>query len=192
MNDAEHLAAYLGGDPLAFTTLVERHQGALLRHARSLLGRGEAHEDVVQETFLRLAQSPPRFDDSATNRSLSSWLHTVMRNLCMDAHRSEARRRRREEEIALADTTAGGIDQVEAEDTRAYVESALERLPEDQREVLVLRLLSERSYKEIATITGRKIGTVGWLVSVGLKALSERLEPVLQGHANLSVEGGRS
>ena len=56
----------------------------------------------------------------------------------------------------------------------------LARLPEDQREVLVLRLFGERSYREIAEITGRKVGTIGWLVSVGMKALARELNvPVI-------------
>ncbi len=47
--------------------------------------------------------------------------------------------------------------------------------------MLVLRLLGEKSYREIADITGKKVGTVGWLISVGLKALSQELEPLLTG-----------
>jgi RNA polymerase sigma-70 factor (ECF subfamily) len=61
------------------------------------------------------------------------------------------------------------------------VEAELQKLPGDQREVLVLRLLGERSYKEIAEITGKKVGTVGWLVSEGLKALSANLAPLFDG-----------
>ena len=97
----------------------------------------------------------------------------------MDALRSESRRKQREQAAASQEATAGGMDAVEAEDTRARVERSLERLPDDQREVLVLRLLGERSYKEIAVITGKKIGTIGWLISVGLKALSQELAPLL-------------
>ena len=70
---------------------------------------------------------------------------------------------------------------MEADDTRAAVEQSLGRLPQDQCEVLVLRLLGEKSYREIAEITGKKIGTVGWLVSVGLKALGAELTPLLVG-----------
>jgi len=70
---------------------------------------------------------------------------------------------------------------VEANDTRAAVQKSLGRLPRDQCEVLVLRLLGEKSYREIAEITGKKTGTVGWLVSVGLKALGAELTPLLAG-----------
>ena len=97
----------------------------------------------------------------------------------MDALRSETRRRRREEEVASHEAVGGGLRRVEENDTREAVARTLEHLPTDQREVLVLRLLGERSYKEIAAITGKKIGTIGWLISVGLKALSEELAPLL-------------
>lgn len=180
------LAAWRGGDAGSFEELVNRHQAALLRHARSLLGDWRGSEDVVQEAFLRLAQSPPELPESVatgaideSERALRAWLHTVTRNLCMDALRSEKRRKRREEEVASREASSGGLCRVEENDTRAAVEKGLERLSKEQREVLVLRLFGEQSYKEIASITGKKIGTVGWLISVGLKALAGELEPLL-------------
>jgi len=89
--------------------------------------------------------------------------------------RSEKGRRGREEGAAGTEATAGGVERVEQEDTRAAVERGIERLPDDQREVLVLRLIGERSYREIAEITGKKVGTVGWLISEGLSALGRDL-----------------
>ena len=69
------------------------------------------------------------------------------------------------------------------------MERELSKLPLDQREVLALRLMGERSYKEIAEITGKNIGTVGWLISVGLQALGQGLEPLLEGRKSaLRVE----
>jgi RNA polymerase sigma-70 factor (ECF subfamily) len=192
--DGRLIRAFRAGDTSAFTALVDRHQATLLRHARALLGPGSAYEDVVQEVFLKLAQSPPDIpieDESESNvdseahelerAQLLSWLHKVTRNACMDVMRAEKRRKRREEDVAPREGHEGGIDTVEERDTRARVERELEKLPVDQREVLVLRLLGDRSYKEIAEITGKKIGTVGWLVSVGLKTLSEGLAPLVEG-----------
>ena len=75
----------------------------------------------------------------------------------MDTMRSETRRRSREEAVAAGERTPGGQADVEAGDTRAAVERSLEELPPDQREVLVLRLLGERSYREIAEVTGRNV-----------------------------------
>ena len=108
----------------------------------------------------------------------------------MDALRSESRRRRREEAVAPVEAQSGGIDAVEAEDTRRAVEESLSRLPADQREVLVLRLFGDRSYREIAEITGKKVGTIGWMISVGMKALSTELAPLVgQAAQGGSAEG---
>ncbi len=189
--DGELLRRYRDdGDSDSFALLVTRHQAAQFRHARALLGMDAACEDVVQETFLKLAQSPPRTPREVAGRPdaerahFLAWLHRVTRNGCMDLTRSETTRRRREEAAAPGEATPGGQAQVEADDTRTAVERSLEGLPPEQREVLVLRLFGERSYREIAEITGKKVGTVGWLVSAGLKALSEKLEPLLGLEAN--------
>ena len=193
-SDGQLLRAFRNGDAGAFTELVNLHQAALLRHARALLGPGSVYEDVVQEVFLKLAQSPPEIpaeadgDPRLERVHLLSWLHKVTRNCCMDVVRAEARRKRREQDVASGEAAEGGLRLVEENDTRAAVERELGKLPVEQREVLVLRLLGERSYKEIAEITGRPIGTVGWLVSVGLKALSESLAPVLGGLVGPAAE----
>lgn len=195
-SDGELLLAFQHAEPAAFSELVQRHQSVLLRHARSILGDSGAAEDVVQESFLRLVQTPPSLpesskDDPARQRSfLASWLHTVVRNACMDVLRTEGRRKKREQDVAEWSSTRVEAEPGEGGDTREAVERGLDRLPPDQKEVLVLRLLGDRSYREIATITGKKIGTVGWLVSVGLKALSEHLAPLIDGAIPASERAG--
>ena len=182
LTDAELLGAWQAGESAAFTQLVRRYQDPLLRHARGLLGAGSAYEDVVQEVFFKLARerrAPQLAGGDGEPPRLSAWLHTVTRNACMDTIRSETRRRRREREAASGEATSGGLAQVDAQDTKQAVEQEIAKLPVDQREVLVLRLLAERSYSEIAEITGKKIGTVGWLISEGLKTLSKNLAPLL-------------
>lgn len=180
--DAELLRAWQTGESSAFTALVMRYQDALLRHARGLLGPGRPFEDVVQEVFLKLARERLVLKHEGAQGEeprLTAWLHKVTRNACMDIIRSETRRKRREREVASREATGGGLSLVEERDTKAAVEEEIAKLPVDQREVLVLRLLAERSYRDIAEITGKKIGTVGWLISEGLKTLSGNLAPLL-------------
>ena len=93
--------------------------------------------------------------------------------------RSEQRRRAREAERA-SEADAVEARGVEALDTRSAVEHSISSLPDDQREVVSLRLLEECSYAEIASITGRNVGTVGWLISVGMKALARDLSPLME------------
>jgi RNA polymerase sigma-70 factor (ECF subfamily) len=196
-SDGTLLDRWRSGDTAAFAALVECFQGPLLRHARGVLGQGRAHEDVVQEAFLKLAEAPPdlpercRGDAAAERAQLGAWLHTVTRNLCMDTLRADFRRQHRESDAAPPSEHTphdDGLAGVDANDTRAAVQRSLDKLPQDQREVLVLRLLDEKSYAEIADITGRKVGTVGWLISVGLKALARELAPLLQGAPHGSGE----
>jgi RNA polymerase sigma-70 factor (ECF subfamily) len=183
LSDHQLLVAFQGGTARAFEVLVDRHQASCLRHAAFLLGGRAEVEDVVQEVFMKLVQRPPELpageDPEVQHAALGAWLHRVTRNACMDALRSETRRSRREKEVAHPERTGGGQSVVEADDTRAAVERSLAKLPEDQREVLYLRLLADRSYREISEATGKKTGTVGWLISTGLKALAAELEPLL-------------
>ena len=187
--DADLLRAFRAGDAGAFRELVERHQGQLLRHASMLLGYGGgAAEDAVQEALLTLARTPPDPDnDIALEMGIGAWLHRVTRNQCLDTMRAETRRRDREGTRAQeTGTTQTGsrvdpaLEAVDATDTQALIERTLSGLPEDQREAVTLRLLHDKSYAEIATITGRKVGTVGWLISRGMKSLAAQLSPILE------------
>ena len=183
-SDAALIQAFQAKDASAFSALVDRYQGRLLRYARFLPGGADEAEDVVQEVFLRLARTPPALpveteSDRPESRSrLASWLFRVTRNCAMERIRSDSRRRLREQSVAMLEASEGGQRAVEANDTRRAVERGLGRLKQDQREVLVLRLLEDRSYREIAVITGKQMGTVAWLISEGLRALSRSLAPL--------------
>src|SRR5256885_311978 len=114
--DGQLLNLHRQGNASAFTELVRRHEGCLLQHARAILGQGSAYEDVVQEAFLKLAQSPPVLPAEAEGDArlervhLLSWLHKVVRNCCMDVMRSETRRKRREHDAAAFATCLGSHD----------------------------------------------------------------------------------
>ena len=184
----ELLRAFQDGDTAAFAALVDRFQGALLRYARFLPCGADGAEDVVQEAFLRLARRPPVLPAEVTGdrrleqAHLTSWLFRVTRNCAMELVRSETRRRRRERATAARERTADRVPALVEEDTRRAIERGIELLPDGQREVVVLRLLGERTYREIAEITGKKPGTVAWLISEGIRALAERLAPSLDMH----------
>ncbi len=180
------LSRWHDGDVAAFRELVRRHQGTLLSYARFLPTGPELAEDVVQETFLRFARTPPELppetegNERLAKAHLVSWLLRVTRNCAMETIRSEVRRTRRERLVSPPEAVPGGQSSVEHADTRRAVEEGISRLPDAQREVLVLRLLGDRSYRDIASITGKKPGTVAWLVSEGLKSLTHVLASSLE------------
>lgn len=181
----ELLEDHRAGDADAFGGLLDHFQGPLLRYARFLAPDMNAAEDVVQDVFFRLAKSPPDLphdgqgDTRLAQAHLSSWLFRVTRNRVMELLRSDARRKVRERAAAPRESIAPAIPLAEARDIREVVEQGLMDLPTSQRDVLVLRLLGNQSYKDIAALTGKPAGTIAWLISEGLKSLSKNLAPKL-------------
>ena len=121
----------------------------------SLCGNVDRADDLVQETLLRALANIESFQPGT---NMSAWLFTILRNL----FRSEYRKRRREVEDAdgsYAETLKSQPEQtsrVEFEEFRV----ALNKLPDDQREALILVGASGFSYEEAAEICGCAVGTI--------------------------------
>jgi RNA polymerase sigma-70 factor (ECF subfamily) len=150
--------------------LVSRFEGKLLLYAQRLLAGDLAEaRDVVQETFLRLCRTP--WEQVAGHEA--AWLYTVCRRLALDARRKEKRMTLITDESADR-FAAGEVDpaeQIEQADSAAEVMRMLERLPENQKEAIVLKFGHGLSYKEIADVTGHSVSNVGFLIHAGLKAI---------------------
>ncbi len=178
------------GDRTVFALLVRRHQTPLYNFALRHLRSPAAAQDVVQDAFLRVAQSASEFKHSAR---FSTWLYTIARNLCIDQLRRQALRRH----PSLDEPTRAGSDGGDGEgptlgertvDSRADVERgvvaveirervvlAVEDLPDDQREVFLLREVSNLPFKEIADIVGVPENTVKSRMRYALERLQEAL-----------------
>jgi RNA polymerase sigma-70 factor (ECF subfamily) len=170
-SDEALMTRFQGGERAAFTLLVRRHQGSLYNFALRQLGSGSAAEEVVQEAFVRVVQNAADFRHSAR---FTSWLYTIARNLCVDAIRRRVHRRhpsldepQRPDEAAgptLGDRTADASASVEraalSGEIRERVLSAIAALPDDQREVFLLREVSNLPFKEIAEVVGAPENTV--------------------------------
>jgi RNA polymerase sigma factor (sigma-70 family) len=147
-----------------FARLLDRHGPPLLLYARQWC---DAPEDVVQEAFLKLVslRQPPR--------SVVPWLYRVVRNATLDARK--AARRRQQRELAAArpigwfvEPEVGGLD-------AAAAVAALQRLPAEEREVIVARLWGGLSFEEIAEVAGCSASTAFRRYSAGLDALRKEL-----------------
>jgi RNA polymerase sigma-70 factor (ECF subfamily) len=124
--------------------LYREHGHGLFAYARSLTGRRDAAEDIVQETFLRVLES------GATPSP--AYLYGIARNLAMDALRQAERRRRHEPELARS---AGARAARAFDDERALLSALLaelEDLPLEQREVVVLKTVGGLTFEEIGAI----------------------------------------
>jgi RNA polymerase sigma-70 factor (ECF subfamily) len=136
----------------------------------SLCGNVDRADDLVQETLLRALAN---IDSFQPGTNMSAWLFTILRNL----FRSEYRKRRREVEDAdgsYAETLKSQPEQtsrVEFEEFR----QALAKLPDDQREALILVGASGFSYEEAAEICGCAVGTIKSRVNRARTRLSNLL-----------------
>lgn len=143
---------------------------ALRAFAVSLTGNVAQADDLVQETLLRAWQKQDRFEPGT---NLNAWLFTILRNIFYSDHRKRVREVEDQDGsyAARLATAPHQGDRLDVED----LQSALAKLPPDQREALVLVGAEGVSYEEAATIMGCKVGTVKSRVSRARNRLAELL-----------------
>ena len=173
VTEAERLS-----DKEHFEAVVRRYQGPLLRYVRSSLGEHDA-QDVVQEAFLRLHKAM-RHNGLRNIASVGAWLFRVAHNCTANVLRKKSRE---DKAMDVATTDAmtngsvdcGGLDEVvHREDCRLAL-SMLDKLPVQQRQVLLLKIEHGMSYREISQVTSLALGTVGYLINQGLGTLAREL-----------------
>src|SRR5438105_10440927 len=149
---------------LDFARLMDTHGPPLILYARQWCA---APEDVVQDAYLKLIalREEPR--------EPVAWLYRVVRNGAIDAGRTAKGRRRRESAVArperwFVEPAADGLDADEAV-------AALERLPIEQREVIVARLWGKLNFEQIAETAGCSASTAFRRFSAGIDALRKEL-----------------
>ncbi len=148
---------------------LAQYEGPLIGYAMGIVHDVDRARDVVQDTFIRLYQQ----DRDKVGRGLKAWLYTVCRNRALDILRKEKRLVLvNDDELLSRKETATTPDQTADWDERvALVMTTLERIPDNQREVIRLKFQQELSYKEISEATGLAVGNVGFLLHTGLKRL---------------------
>lgn len=153
--------------------VVERYEGPLVRYAAQITGDLERGRDIVQDTFLRLCKQ----DRKQLDGHLAEWLYTVCRNRAFDVRRKEHRMKTMTTEQA-ATQKSRDIDQAaaaEQQDAAARVLQFVDKLSENQREVVRLKFQSGLSYKEIAAVTELSVSNVGYLIHTAIKKLRAEL-----------------
>jgi RNA polymerase sigma-70 factor (ECF subfamily) len=181
-SDEELMRRTQNGDQQAFALLYERYSQSVLSYLYRMLGNLEDVESIGQEVFLRA------FRFKATYRypqKFSTWLFTITRNLAIN----QSRRRKRSPIRNITELNLDGIDisgdpyqvaaratdDLEKQEEIAHVLQALEGLPTDQKEVIVLGVFQDLSYAEMEEITGTKAVTLRSRMFHGLKRLGRTL-----------------
>jgi len=181
------MVRYQRGDREAIAELLRRYQKPIYNFVLRQLRQPNASEDVTQDVFLRLVQNAAEFKHEAR---FSTWLYTIARNLCIDALRKQSHRRHAslDQPVAEGSESRPLVDNIADPKPQASVErsalsgemqgsiiKAVESLPDDQREVFLLREVAELPFKEIATITGVGENTVKSRMRYALDRLRETL-----------------
>lgn len=153
-SDEALLARYARGEARAMDALVRRHGGAVYSFVRRFLGEDDPQvEDVTQEVWLRVLRGHRSFDGRAR---FTTWLFTVTRNASTDALRRRLRRAPPGGETDAVEALPDPGPAVEERASRRELASLLQRavgeLPDEQREVFLLREQTDLTFQEIARV----------------------------------------
>lgn len=186
--DARLIAAWRMGDRDVMETLYRRHAERVWRYARYFSGREDAAAEILQETFLRVIRYLPGFEGRSR---FGTWLFTLARSAALEYQR--ARRTGAVGEITVdgmfdnhpaPDGSAGSsgadpADQAEASERRVQVRAAVARLPEAERESIVLLELEGMSVQEASEVLGWSAAKTKVTVFRARRRLRELLQPLL-------------
>ncbi len=185
MSDEDLMSHFQAGTVEAFDILVSRYKDPLTNYIYRFLGDMKECEDLLQETFLRVYRNRHSYRRIAR---FSTWLYTIAGNLARSEYRKRKRRRisslqsvnknDEEYEMEVPDETFSPDKDTESSIQDFYIQDALTKIPEEFREVVVLRDVQQLSYEEIAEITGLPMGTVKSRINRGRTKLQILLKDI--------------
>lgn len=157
----------------AFRVLYDRHIRRLLAYATKVMGGQQQGRDIVQETFMRFLMAV-RKGDQIDN--VLAFLLRIARNLCLNQKRAH-----REELVEIEDLGLSSHDvPYETIEIQRLVHAALNDLPENYREALLLQMYGGLSYAEICEVTGATLPSVRHAISRAKQQLRTALIPLLR------------
>ena len=184
--DRELIAAILKGDQESFGELVERYQGRLVNYLFRLLRDVDEAHDLAQEVFLKIYQALDRYDPQY---KFSTWLFRVARNAAIDRIRKRrihfvSMDRRRDDDGPEGtweprSETAGPYSSLRNVERGDAIQRAIDSLPWEYRQLIVLRHYGELTYDEIASSQKMPLGTVKNKLFRARQMLKEHLRDYL-------------
>jgi RNA polymerase sigma factor (sigma-70 family) len=135
--------------PPTFDEAMHRHESEIMRFIMRATGDRDDALDLFQETWLRAYRSYRQLDSAD---GLRPWLFRIASNLCLNRKRDRARRARVIADVEFSEEDAGGFSPIQ--DGALHLKSMLGRLPNKQRQALVMRKLGGLDYGEIAAALG--------------------------------------
>jgi len=162
-------------DGAAFATIYRRYLDRVYGYAFYQLGDHHDAEDVTERIFLAALRALPDFHDQGS--TFRAWLFRIAHNTIANAHRSRARRRTEPlpDDFQRAAPNADPAGQVALADELREIRRAVAEMPDERRQVILLRFVDDLSTVEIAEVLDRSPGAVRVLLHRSLRELAGRL-----------------
>jgi RNA polymerase sigma-70 factor, ECF subfamily len=160
-----------------FEAVLAEYETPLLRYTIHLLGSRSDAEDVVQETFLKLHQQMQTAMEETHN--IQAWLFRVAHNTAYDVLRKRRSKERAEETLSEridADCAPDAVGALIHEAACKEALAELQKLPDDEREIILLKIIKGFPHRDISEMMGCSIGNVDYKLNQGLRTLAMRLK----------------
>ncbi len=165
--DEQLMTAVRLGNTGKLAVLFNRHHAGLFRYAMRMTGQREWSEDLVQEIFVRVLRYRETYRDG---NLFTTWVYRIARNAYIDQARKRRREVHTEEPVDLPVNPSNGLEQNQ---DLELLRQALDKLPEAQRELLVLARFQQMPYEQIAALLEIETGTVKTRVHRAVKQLRD-------------------
>jgi len=157
-------------NPGTWSAWLDEHGAALILLARQWTDSHVEAEDIVQDAFVRF------WPKRASARNARAYLYVCVRSAAMDRRRSEARRRRREGLTPPADDQSLFESTMEHDERREAVETALRSLPDEQKEVVIMKIWGNLTFRDISEALTIPANTAASRYRYALASLRESLK----------------
>lgn len=149
------------GQPSAGETLVRRHHQALHRYLRRLSGSDHLADELHQATWLSVLEHIDKFDATSSGGGFKAWLYRIATNKANDVWRSRGREKSAKQGLRLVveEEAPHASHAIEGSEQKDKLLNAISQLPENQRQVLMLRYYSEMKFVDIAQMLGCPLNT---------------------------------
>lgn len=162
-----------GANAASFEEIVQKYEAPLLRYAVRFVSNSDTAQDIVQNTFIKLSLHW-NADPNRSPAELSAWLYRVTHNLAVDHIRREARRSffMSRHAVESEQDTGDIMTALPVSDSAEQAAALLKSLSLREQQVVTLKVYEERSYREIAQITGLSEGNVGYILHHAMQKLA--------------------
>ena len=160
VSDEVLLQRLRAGDPAAGDALVKRYCQSLMRYLQRVAGE-QAAEELHQQTWFSVLDHIEKFDPTSSGGGFRAWLFRIATNKANDLWRSRAREKSVREGLRLVsdEQAPASGERIEANEQAQKLKRAIAQLPENQRQVLMLRYYGNLKFVEIAQILGCPLNT---------------------------------